>query len=485
LNRNTETTLPPLRRSLSARLLLFTILFVMLSEVLIYVPSIARFRQSFLLERANEAHLATLALDATSTGRLEPELEQQLLHQSGVLAVELWRPMAELMLGGMPKVDASYELDGAGAPELIRDAFLTMAAGGKRTISVITPARGEPGIKVEIFLREENLFREMVDYSWRILNLSIVISLITAGLVYATLQWLMVRPMRRLTLNLVGYRKAPEDPARVLPPTRRGDEIGVLQRELARMQSELRQSLAQKTRLAALGTAVSKITHDLRGILNSADLIAERLQRVDDPGVKRVTPLLVGSLDRAVELCTQTLDLARGDQAVPQRHRFPLLELLQEVGASLEPCEKGDVHWALEVEQGLEVEADYDRLYRVFMNLGRNAVRAMDNHGTVRIEADTEPGGRVRITFSDDGPGIPDAAREHLFTPFAGAASAGGTGLGLATARDLVRAHGGDLILERSGPDGTSFRIVLPAAFDGAPQAGNARLPQAGAPFRL
>ena len=456
--------MPPLRRSLSARLLLFTILFVMLSEVLIFVPSIARFRVTYLLERTNEAHLATLALDAAPDGRLAPELEQKLLQQAGVLAVELWRPMAELMLGAMPEVAARYDLAEMGPAALIRDAFVTLSARGKRIVAVTAPARGDPKVTVEVFLSEAALYGEMVDYAWRILNLSIVISLITATLVYLVMQWLMVRPMRRLTSNLMAYREAPEDPARVLPPTTRSDEIGLLQRDLARMQEELRQSLAQKSRLAALGTAVSKITHDLRNILNTADLFADRLKRVDDPAVKQVTPLLVSSLDRAVVLCTQTLDLARGEQAVPQRRRFPLAELLQEVGTAIESDSAGSIRCEFRLEAGLMVVADYDRLYRVFMNLGRNTRQALgEEGGTIRVAAEVTPDGWVRVTFSDDGPGIPESVRDHLFEPFASTASAGGTGLGLATARDLMRAHGGDLVLERTGPEGTTFLLSLPA----------------------
>src|SRR3546814_4753225 len=143
----------------------------------------------------------------------------------------------------------------------------------------------------------------MLDYSERILGLSIVISLIAAGLVFLSLRRLLVVPLTRLIDKMVAFRDDPEDAANVVMPSGRSDEIGVAQRQLHDMQIALRGALKQKARLAALGTGVTKINHDLRNILSTAALLSERLALSDDPEVRRITPRLLDALDRAVDLC--------------------------------------------------------------------------------------------------------------------------------------------------------------------------------------
>jgi signal transduction histidine kinase len=305
----------------------------------------------------------------------------------------------------------------------------------------------------------------------QVLALSLFISLLTAVLVYASLQWLMVRPLHRITRSLMAFREAPDDPGRVIAPSGRGDELGVLEQELARMQTELLAALAQRSRLAALGKAVSKINHDFKSILSTVSIASERLARVDDPTVRRIAPLLVDSVERAVNLCTQTQDLARGDQAVPQRVRFKLRNLLEEVAQALKPEGATRVQWTIQVPASLEISADRERLYRVFSNLGRNAIEVLGGQGEIRVSA-SAAGEGVSIEFADTGSGVPESVRAHLFEPFIGSARPGGMGLGLATARDLVRAHGGDLSLLTTGSEGTCFRIDLPNSLGDARQSG-------------
>ena len=81
----------------------------------------------------------------------------------------------------------------------------------------------------------------------------------------------------------------------------------------------------------------------------------------------------------------------------------------------------------------------------------------------MRIAAFLEDGA-LTIDVADDGPGLPEKAREHLFQPFAGSAREGGTGLGLVIAREVVHAHGGEIELARTGDDGTVFRLRFPTA---------------------
>jgi signal transduction histidine kinase len=265
--------------------------------------------------------------------------------------------------------------------------------------------------------------------------------------------------MRRITENMINFREDPEDAGRVMLPSGREDEIGTAQQELAGMQQRLRSTLKQRAHLAALGTAVAKINHDLRGILASALLVSDRLERVDDPEVRRVTPTLFSSIERAVNLCSKTLDFVGQDQPAPERTRFPLRRLIQDVDDAIMLPEGRTANFENDVPEQLQLDADRDQMFRIFSNLFRNAAEA----GARNVTVGAKTNGRwVEIDIEDDGPGLPPMAQDKLFQPFEGSARAGGTGLGLAIARELVRGHGGELALVKTGDSGTVFRIALP-----------------------
>jgi signal transduction histidine kinase len=455
-------SLPPVAAGLSARLLLLTIAFVMLAEVLIYAPSIGRFRKVYLEERLADAHLAILALEATPDQMVSEELELELLSHVDAKMVALKKPGAGklMLLAEQPAaIDATFDLRQASFLGLIGEAFVTLQAPPNRVLRVLGRSPKDPNLLVEVVLEEGTLQSAMIDFSGRILLLSLVISLVTATLVYYSLHRLMVRPMRRITESMVAFREDPEDVTRSITPSERSDEIGVAQRELATMQQGLRAALQQKTRLAALGIAVTKISHDLKNILATARLVSDRLAGIDDPEVRRVTPTLMGAIDRAVDLCAQTLSFTREGPASLDLSRFELGDLLKDVGESLLGPVNGRTVWRNRLEHGIEVEADRQQLFRVFANLGQNAVEA----GATRVDVSAErDDGRLVVRIADNGPGLPPRAREKLFQPFSGSVRPGGTGLGLAIARDLVRAHGGDISLESSDGTGTRFRLTLP-----------------------
>lgn len=447
--------------SLSSRLLVLTIFFVMVAEVLIFVPSIARFRQAWMIEKLGLAHLAILAVDATPDRSVSEMMRRELLSHVGAIGLSVRRGGARLVLSTEqpPPVSASYDVEESAILTLVSDAFVTLTTTEDRVIRVVGPSPRSPSVWIELVLHEGPLHQAMTAFAWRIFGLSIVISLITASLVYVALQWLIVAPMRRITENMVAFREDPEDAGRVISTTGRRDEIGTAQRELAGMQARLRATLAQRAHLAALGTAVAKINHDLRGILASALLVSDRLGSVDDPEVRRVTPTLFKSIQRAVDLCSRTLDFVGQDQPELQRSRFPLRELIQDVGKTIVLSESTEKAVRNEVEDGIELDADRDQFFRILTNLLRNAAEA----GAETISVSAQSNGRlVEIDIVDDGPGLPPRAREKLFRPFEGSARAGGTGLGLAIARELVRGHGGDLTLVTSDKDGTRFRIAMP-----------------------
>ncbi len=463
--------LPPLGRSLSARLLILTIVFVMLAEVLIYAPSIGRFRLDYLEDRIAAGHLAILALLATPDYMVDAALERELLDHARAYVIGLKRPDGiKLMLGegAVPPIAAQFDLREQSFLGLIAEAFATLAQRENRVLRVVGPSPRHPQTIVEIVFDEAPMRMSMIDFSNRILALSVGISLFAAALVFLSLQWLIVRPIRRMTLHMTEFRDHPEDASRPMPPTRRSDEIGVAQRELARMQEALRAALHQKAHLAALGTAVAKINHDLRNTLAVARLASDRLARVGDASIKGTTPQLLAAIDRAVDLATAVLGFTGEGPPAIERRPFGLAELIDDVGAQITARQPAAGEWINDVDPALIVEADRDQLYRVVANLGQNAYQAGATRVTVAARAD---GGRLVVAIGDNGPGLPPRAREKLFQPFAGSARAGGTGLGLAIAREIAQSHGGDLVLVESAASGTVFEFHLPRTLPAKPVA--------------
>lgn len=452
---------------LSAKLLLLTILFVMLAEVLVFVPSVSNFRRQWLMERMAAAQIAALAAEAAPGGQLPSTLRNELLEQAKVKAIAVKRADSRILIIEMDMaadIDASYDLRHASWLTLIADALMVYVAPDDRIIRVV----GEPGFDegefIEVVMGEAPLKAAMIRYGLDILGLSILISIITAALVYLSLDALLVKPMTKLTWNIVRFSERPEDPSRIINPSSRRDEIGTAERELSSMQRELAETLSQKTRLAALGLAVSKISHDLRNMLSSAQLLSDRLITVKDPTVQRLVPKLIASLDRAIRLCARTLDFGQAQEIAPRRQRFELAPLVTEVGDSLGLPRPKLIGWSVDIEEALEVDADRDQLFRVLSNLCRNAVQALESQdeaaGEIVVAARRE-GSVTVIEVADTGPGVPERARAHLFKAFQSVARKGGTGLGLAIAAELVQAHGGNLtLLDTEG--GAIFRVTIP-----------------------
>ncbi len=449
------------RPSLSARLLLLTAAFVMIAEVLIYTPSIARFRLVWLQEKLAAAHLASLAVEATPDRMLSAELSMRLLDHVDAYVVDLYRGLEHthmLSRVSTPDIDAVYDLEEDSPLVLIGDAFATLAQPAGRVIQVFGQSPKDGSVAVHVVMREEPLRDAMIAFSERILALSIVISLITGALVFLSLRYLIVRPVRRLTDSLMAFRRDPENPASDPPATSRRDEIGAALRELAHMQADLRAALRQKTRLATLGAAVAKVNHDLRNMLASATLMSDRLLQHPDAQVRKVAERLIAAIDRAVTLCTQTLTYAQGAPPIA-RARLDLAGLVDALAREFRDAGRGLVI-DNQIPQGLAVEADGEQLARVFDNLAGNAAEAGARRLSFRAEI---AGDTLVLLVVDDGPGIPPDIRPRLFEPFAGSSKRRGTGLGLAIARELVAAHGGSIALADSGAGGTAFRIELPA----------------------
>ena len=464
---------PGLLHGLSGKVLALTIIFVMLGEVLIFLPSIANFRIQWLKSRVAQAEIAALAAEAAPNQILSSDLRSEILKGAGVLVVSLTKQgTRKLVLRGDEDkmADASYDLRSTMWFDAIADAFGAMLTTKSRVIVVVDKPPNMSGEMIEISLYEAPLRQAMFGYAFNILVLSIVLSLIVAGLVFAALNRVLVRPMQRFTRNMVEFGKNPEDPSRIIAPSGRRDEIGVAERELHDMQSELASMLQQKNRLAALGLAVSKVSHDLRNMLSSAQLISDRLAMVEDPTVKRFAPKLIASLDRAISFLSQTLKFGRAHEPPPAREKFALKPLADEVIESAVVQTSSRIVLYNNIPSSLIADADREQLNRVLTNLVRNAIQALEQaqaensearEGSVTLKSWRE-GSVVAIEVRDNGPGIPERVRPKLFEAFQSAARSGGTGLGLTIASELIKAHGGDIRLATTGDSGTSFVVSLP-----------------------
>lgn len=485
--------------SLSGRLLFLTVVFVMLAEVLIFVPSIARFREDFLLERLEKGQIAALAVTEAQDGMPSAVLQHDVLMKAELFSVVIMREGRRepiLMSDVASQIAETYDLRDAGPLTLIADALAAFSVDGPRFVRVIGQPQGVDGEVIEVVMDEMTLCEAMVGFAWRILLLSLAISAITATLVFISVNAFLLRPIRRVIDGIMDFREDPEDAGRVLKLSGAHGEIGLAERELARTQTEVVSALKQKSRLAALGEAVAKINHDLRNILASTQLLADRLEVSRDPIVGRVGPKLIASLDRAIRLCQTTLTYGKAEEAPPQLRRVPLAGLAEEMRSALgvdvvvggaagpvpvapssqsasdvvrasrraAPRPVGRVSFENRAPADFICVADPDQLFRAVLNLARNAYQAIEasgRDGVVALEARRVEGG-AEIDVVDDGPGLPAKARDNLFRAFKGSAAQGGAGLGLVIAADLIRGHGGRLTLIETSSAGTRFRLTLP-----------------------
>ncbi len=411
---------------LSGKLLVLTILFVMIAEVLIYVPSIANYRLNLLRDRLSAAYTAALVFEVAPDGMVPENVARQVLDSIGARAVAVKKGQQRRLLAAteMPHaVDHEIDMRDWRWHGAIIDAFGTLFCGDDDVIRVVGDAPMD-GEFVEIVINEKPLRDQMLLFSRNILLLSLLISGITATLVYFALHYLFVRPLRRITANMTAFHEAPEDPARVIAASGRHDEIGTTERELAAMQRDL---ASMRNAVQALESRAAKDP--------GRDQIRITGRREGAVVVIEVSDTGPGLDERAIAFCQSTLSYGRVQEPPPDRRTIALEPTVEEVRATL----------------GLE----------------RNAVQALESRAAkdpgrdqIRITGRRE-GAVVVIEVSDTGPGLDERARAHLFEAFQGSTRTGSAGLGLAIAAELVRAHSGEIRLV-DGTIGATFRVTIP-----------------------
>lgn len=460
-----------LTKGLSAKLLLLTMVFVMIAEVLIFVPSVANFRNVWLQNHLDTAESASIVYLDGREIMLSPQAQTDLLKATEALSVSIRKEGISQLMASVQNsavVSERIELGGMQPIASLKSTLSTLFFGGDKTYHLFAKMKSGDG---EIHLVQEDRFLRsaLLVFARNILLISLVISLITATLVYLALYWLIVRPIIKISTNMNAFSQTPENQNLIYKPTGRVDEIGIAEQRLAALQVDLQSTLRQKQHLADLGLAVSKINHDLRNILSSAHLFSDRLLQLPDPTVQKFAPKLIRTIDRAVEYTRAVLAYGRATESKPELQLNSLKKIVDDVEDSLAPeLEQNVIGWHNKVPPSLSLMVDSEQVFRAILNICSNAVQAIseenDNDSKVHklsVLAETKDG-FVDIRIKDTGPGIPDHTLDKLFVAFEGSSRAGGTGLGLAISTELIKAHGGKITLEKTSPAGTVFLIQLP-----------------------
>ena len=457
---------------LSARLLLLTVAFTLAVEALIMGPNLAAFHERWLRDRLQAAELASVGVEALPYSAVEDDTAAELMRIGGVQAVALTEQGVRRLLlqaPNLPRAPELIDLRQQNSWARLTDPWRTLFGHPDRSLRVQAKPRYRSGDFIEIVTPAQPLKLELKSFLLNSLLVSLLVSVTAGALLYGGLALLVLRPLRRVTRSMERFAADPESEAE--PPSDRHDEIGRVERELSRMQEEVRQSLRSRARLVALGEAVAKINHDLRNMLTSAQMASERLATSADPQVAKALPRLERALSRAAGLSRNVLEYGRSEEPAPQKTRVVLTKALT-VAAEDAGLEPDGVRLVKQLPARFAVEADPDQLYRILVNLMRNARQAIEadpgrpaerrGKGAVTVSAFGQDGVCV-VRIADDGPGIPPRLAERLFEPFVSSKSSDGSGLGLTISRELAALHGGELRLVPGDGSGAVFELRLPA----------------------
>jgi PAS domain S-box-containing protein len=261
-----------------------------------------------------------------------------------------------------------------------------------------------------------------------------------------------------------------------LEPILDGDELSFLAvvldiTERRRQEAETRRLEAEINhvqKLESLGRMAASVAHDLNNmlapIMGMAELLQERYG--DEPELRRKLATIALAAERGRQMVGGLTDFARRE--TPVQDPVDLNALVRQNADLLRPSAAAGIRWELDLAGGLpRVQGDAAALGRVLLNLGRNALDAMNGEGVLRFTTRSGPFRWVEVAVADTGTGIPDELLAQVMEPFFTTKPRGkGTGLGLSIVNSIVRSHGGTLTLESQEGRGTTVRIQLPTARD-------------------
>jgi two-component system, NtrC family, sensor kinase len=353
-------------------------------------------------------------------------------------------------------------------------------------VNLIPTLRGDAKLGCLLFSSYEQSWRSF-QTTRQILAWSRVIGLLAA----ATAVWLLIRkvtqPLRELRDGAEAVGRG-DFSRRVAVTT--NDECGELAHAFNQMTENLNASrmalektvetlkttqaqLFQREKLSAIGQFVAGVTHELNNPLTSVIGFAELLKQIDsDPRHQRYVDNIVSNSQRCHKIVQSLLSFAR--QRAPERKFANLNDLVENTLSFLQyELRTSNIAILRQLDPELPpVFVDAHQVQQVFLNLITNASQAMQAHrnaGELRITTESLPG-KVRVTFEDNGPGIPEENLPKIFDPFFTTKEVGkGTGLGLSLCYGIVQEHGGTIVARSTPGKGSTFVVDLPAAREARP----------------
>lgn len=459
----------PIHQRLRTRLIAIIATAVFILEIAIYLPMLANIRKAWLNKHFQGAKTISLVLPSDHNQPLNLKTQKNILDATSTLMIKVC------------KIDQCHTIAATQTPEAInhivdlkayskwssiRESLSTLLWGGNQNL-LVKGALFDPSMHTEALLKDDDLRASMIDFTKYFIFTSLLISLVAAFFIYVILQKLLLKPLRTIYENMLDFVLEPDNPNRIMVPTSRRDELGLAQRRLASIESKVQRDHARQKHLANLGLAVSKINHDMHNILASAQLLSDRLAKVQDPIVQKVSPQLVAAIDRATKYSQSVITYGRNQELPPKRKRFLLHPFIHNVYEHLVIAQREEIDFQNLVPKGIVIDADEDQLHRIITNLIRNAIQTLNEtkppQATKSLIIEAERHGKSTfIHIKDNGPGLPLTAKTHLFSPFKGSTHRHGSGLGLAICEELIRAHGGSIHLDESTKIGAHFVLYIP-----------------------
>ncbi len=449
--------------SISGRLAILTFGFVFLMSSITLFPALAIFRESELQERIEEAALVALALTTNPIPEIDIDQSSALLEKAQIL------DLAVIDEGQRKRLLLPYEkVTLTGRVDLTNLSFINRFVDGfkcalnsEQGIYLISGIPSFEFERVEAMVSIRTICSQVRMGASRFLFMSFGLALATSFLITFAVSRLVVRPVHFLTKTISNFDgKGISKKVEIRNPIR---EFQNAEKSLKEMQDRVINSFEQQRRLATLGESVSKIQHDLRNMLSTAQLLADNLEESEDPKVRRSAPRLLRAIDRAINLSSQTLTYGNLHAHTPKFSLGKLAPVINEVmedEALLDSS--GNITFSVDCDQALEVHTDFQILKRILQNLIRNARQALEELGEGKILISVKENEGINICVRDTGPGLKEETVQHLFEPFRGSTRSNGSGLGLAIGKELSELIGGSLKLSSTSSIGTEFLIELP-----------------------
>jgi signal transduction histidine kinase len=293
-------------------------------------------------------------------------------------------------------------------------------------------------------------------------GLGIAVFLLGAAALYASVRLggHLSRQLSRPIEELIGWtghirRMEPLPPDK---PRRGAPEFAALRTALREMAEALERGRAEAIeaeRLRAFRETARRVAHEMRNPLTPIRLAVAQLARSPSPSTREAVDVLTAETERLELLAREFTEFGR----LPEGPAAPvdLCELLEELARTSVPP---SMTAKLTLDRATPVlPGHYDPLRRAFANIIRNAVEACRGEGELEIFAAADGGG-ARVTIRDHGPGIPPELQSRIFDPY-WTGKEGGTGLGLALAKQTIELHQGSVAVERTRGGGASFVVRL------------------------